>query len=260
MFDDGYGLGDEELMTVQGFDGYDGYGDYGALYQAPDGTVYQVQGLGQAPSAQGACVPGEVRQGADGQLYQYVEGYDGLGNPVGIWSLIPAIAKAVLPMASQILPKIFGAGGGGGAGQIIQRLPQAASMFSPPGAPPGMPTAATSDELTGFGALYQAPDGSYVQVQGPEEDMQGPDDEILRGYGADEPGYGADEPLSDDEVLRGYADDGERLGDDAELRDADGYAPEETMGDTEGYVPEQGPRTRAFRRPARPPVMWRPLW
>ena len=30
---------------------------------------------------------GEVRQGPDGNLYQYVQGVDGLGNPIGgIWS------------------------------------------------------------------------------------------------------------------------------------------------------------------------------
>jgi hypothetical protein len=234
----------------------------GALYQAPDGSVYQVQGLGQVPAAQSACVPGEVRQGPDGRLYQWVEGYDGLGGPVGFWSLIPALAKTLLPMASQILPKILGSGGGGGAGGILQSiLPQAAGLFQPPGTPPVTPVA-TSDELTGMGALYQAPDGSYHPVQGPDDygvqgpddyGVQGPDDEILQGYGDGE-------PLSEDEVLRGYADDGERLGDEEELRDADGFVPEEGMNGTEGYVRQRRPRTRAFTRPARPPVMWRPLW
>ena len=28
---------------------------------------------------------GEVRQGPDGALYQYVQGVDGLGNPIGFW-------------------------------------------------------------------------------------------------------------------------------------------------------------------------------
>ena len=32
---------------------------------------------------------GEVRQGPDGNLYQYVQGVDGLGNPIGgIWSRV----------------------------------------------------------------------------------------------------------------------------------------------------------------------------
>ncbi|MCV7060587.1 hypothetical protein H7I76_08700 [Mycolicibacterium vaccae] len=36
-----YGLGDEELMTVQGLDDV---ADYGALYQSPDGSLFQLQG------------------------------------------------------------------------------------------------------------------------------------------------------------------------------------------------------------------------
>ena len=32
---------------------------------------------------------GEVRQGPDGNLYQYVQGVDGLGNPIGgFWSRV----------------------------------------------------------------------------------------------------------------------------------------------------------------------------
>ena len=98
------GLGDEELMTVQGFDDF---ADYGALYQAPDGSLFQMQGfdesldeslydpdgfadeLDEAPD----MLPGEVRLGADGRLYQWVQGYDGLGDPVGFWSLIPALRR-----------------------------------------------------------------------------------------------------------------------------------------------------------------------
>ena len=36
----------------------------------------QVMGLGYV---------GEIRQGPDGRLYQWVEGIDGLGNPIGLW-------------------------------------------------------------------------------------------------------------------------------------------------------------------------------
>jgi hypothetical protein len=28
---------------------------------------------------------GEVREGPDGRLYQWVQGIDGLGNPIGFW-------------------------------------------------------------------------------------------------------------------------------------------------------------------------------
>jgi len=34
----------------------------------------------------GAGYLGETRMGPDGNLYQWVEGIDGLGNPIGFWS------------------------------------------------------------------------------------------------------------------------------------------------------------------------------
>jgi hypothetical protein len=51
----------------------------------------------------GAGAPGEVRQGPDGNLYQWVHGADGLGNPVGFWNMIPAIASAALPLLQNVL-------------------------------------------------------------------------------------------------------------------------------------------------------------
>ena len=277
MLDDG--LGDEELMTVQGLDDY---GDYGALYQAPDGSLYQMHGfegsldesLYEAAGFEddlggfGDAVPGEVRLGADGRLYQWVEGYDGLGDPVGFWSLIPSIAKTVLPMvASKVVP---------GLRRILPRALRSLRQFAPvmpavqpmpvvqpapvmqpapvvqqaPGMQPApdqpMPAATdTSDDLTGFGALYQAPDGSLYQMQG----------------------FMDDDTLAEDELVRGLDED-ERYGEDDELRDAEGYV----RGDGEGgcccpgvrgmdaYVPPEPPRTRAFVRPAVAPDMWRPLW
>jgi hypothetical protein len=76
--------------------GVAGYGGLGALYQASDGTFYQMQGfaedeelrgLGQDELTQvmGIGQPNEVRQGPDGKLYQWVQGVDGLGSPIGIW-------------------------------------------------------------------------------------------------------------------------------------------------------------------------------
>ena len=74
------------------------YEGIGALYEAPDGSLYQVQGLaadeelrgiGEDAMTQmmGIGYLGEVRQGPDGNLYQYVQGVDGLGNPIGgFWS------------------------------------------------------------------------------------------------------------------------------------------------------------------------------
>ena len=261
-------LGDEELMTVQGLDDYgdyDGYDDYAGLYQAPDGSLYQMQGFDEAlddslydgfEDGPGDAVPGEVRLGADGRLYQWVEGYDGLGEPVGFWSLIPGIAKTVLPVvASKVLPR------------LRRWLPQAARtlrQFAPVApvvaptpvvqqapvmqpAPEQPPPAAAedTDDLTGFGALYQAPDGSLYQLQDVSDD----------------------ERLDDDEFVRGLDDD-DRYGEDEELRDTEGYVKEGGEGGcccpgTRGlgaFVTPEPPQTRAFVRPAVAPDMWRPLW
>jgi hypothetical protein len=38
---------------------------------------------------------GEVRQGPDGQLYEWVQTVDGLGNPIGFWKKIRKVARGV---------------------------------------------------------------------------------------------------------------------------------------------------------------------
>src|SRR5262249_6509522 len=73
-----------------------GHNGLGALYQSPDGTLYQIQGfaedeelpgLGQDELTPVLAIgqPNEVRQGPDGKLYQWVQVVDGLGNPVVLW-------------------------------------------------------------------------------------------------------------------------------------------------------------------------------
>ena len=267
------GLGDEELMTVQGFDDV---GDYGALYQAPDGSLYQMQGFEEPldESFYGAegfedglggfedPVPGEVRLGADGRLYQWVQGYDGLGDPIGFWSLIPAIAKTVLPVvASKLAPRLRRF-----LPQALQSLRQFAPVtpvvrpmpvaqqapiaqqmpvMQPTPEQPGAVTADTGDDLTGFGALFQAPDGSLYQLQDPRNDEQ----------------------LAEEEFVRGLDED-ERYGEDQELRDTEGYVQRggeggcccSGMRGMDAYVPPEPPQTRQFVRPAVAPDMWRPLW
>jgi hypothetical protein len=52
---------------------------------------------------------GEVRRGPDGQVYQWVEGVDGLGNPIDFFKKL--VSKA-LPLAKMIP----------GAGQIISAV------------------------------------------------------------------------------------------------------------------------------------------
>jgi hypothetical protein len=248
-------------MTVQGLDDY---GDYGALYQAPDGSLYQMQGfddsldesLYEAEGFEDDAVPGEVRLGADGRLYQWVEGYDGLGEPVGFWSLIPSIAKTVLPVvASKVLPRLrrFLPQAARTLRQFAPVMPvvpqapamQQAPVMQPPPDQPAPAAADDSDDLTGFGALYQAPDGSLYQIQD----------------------VGDEERLAEDEFVRGLDED-ERYGEDEELRDTEGYV----RGGGEGgcccpgirgmdaYVTPEPPRTPEFVRPAVAPDMWRPLW
>ena len=58
---------------------------------------------------------GEVRQGPDGNLYQYVQGVDGLGNPVGgFWRRFKRFARRAvrkaLPYVQQFAPLMPGAG------------------------------------------------------------------------------------------------------------------------------------------------------
>ncbi|MDZ7361172.1 MAG: hypothetical protein ONB46_10650 [candidate division KSB1 bacterium] len=75
-----------------------------------------VLGLGQAEPDVGSFV-GEIRQAPDGQLYQWVEGIDGFGNPFGFWKAIKAVGRFVgrglravtrLPGVRQLLPVAAG--------------------------------------------------------------------------------------------------------------------------------------------------------
>ena len=67
---------------------------------------------------------GEVRQGPDGALYQYVQGVDGLGNPIGgFWSRLKRRVKSVvgraLPIAQQVAPFIPGGVCGADSGDPV---------------------------------------------------------------------------------------------------------------------------------------------
>lgn len=109
---------------------------------------------------------GEVRQGPDGNLYQYVQGVDGLGNPLGFWRKLKRFARRVvrkaLPIAQRFAPFIPG-----GAAALT-----AATPFLKQAGVTG---------YDGLGALYEASDGTlYQQVQGLAED------EELQGLGEEE--------------------------------------------------------------------------
>ena len=195
----------------------------------------------QATQMMGIGYLGEVRQGPDGNLYQYVQGVDGLGNPIGgFWRKIKRLArKAVrraLPYVQRFAPLIPGGAALTAAIPIVQRALPIARRVAPfiPGGAAAL-TAATPilkeagiEGYDGLGALYQAPDGTlYQQVQGLDEDeeLRGlDDDEELRGLDEDEELRGLDE----DEELRGFAEDEELRGidEDEELR---GLSEEEAL-------------------------------
>ncbi len=263
--------------------GVAGYGGLGALYEAPDGSLYQVQGLAEDEELRGideddmtqimgVGYVGEVRQGPDGNLYQWMQGVDGLGNHVGFWGKLRRLARKALkyhpvaaalraarPLVRQALPI---------AQQVATAIPGGASALT--AATPILKEVGVAG-YGGLGALYQAPDGTlYQQVQGlaEDEELQGIDeDEELRGLDEDEElrGFGEDEELrglDEDEELRGFAEDEELRGleEDEELRGLEGYVRDPGTSGLEAYVPQTPPQTRWFTAPAQPPDVWKPLW
>jgi hypothetical protein len=287
MFDDA--LGEEELMTVSGLDGLGEYGslyDYDGLYQAPDGSVYQMQGLDDDPDGMRDGYVGEICEGPDGRLYQWVEGYDGLGDPIGFWSLLPAAAKVALPLAARYGPRLLRR-----RRRLLRRvmpplrrvLQQVAVAQPVPLVMPSMPAApADSDETAGMGALYQAPDGSIYQVQGFAEDDRLSEEDLIRGLDEDDQlaeedlirgldeddqlaeedlvrGLDEDDRLSEEHLIRGLDED-DRLSEEEALRDVDGYVREDGVRGLDAYIQPEPPHTPMFVRPALAPDMWRPLW
>jgi len=254
------------LLQKAGVAGYDGIG---ALYEAPDGSLYQVQGLaadeefrgiGDDAMTQmmGIGYLGEVRQGPDGNLYQYVQGMDGLGNPIGgFWSKLKRGLKSVHRLAQRgasFIPGPYGAA-------IATGLKIATPILQKAGV-------AGTD---GLGALYQAPDGTlYQQVQGLDEDeeLRGLDeDEELRGIDEDEElrGLSEDEELRGldaDEDLQGFAEDEELRGvaEDQGIQGMDGYVRQDGMSGLEAFVPQESSQTRWQVTPAQAPEVWKSLW
>src|SRR5262245_23352374 len=206
---------------------------------------------------------GEVRRGPDGAAYQWVEGVDGLGNPVGLWRklrnlrrfaryAVPggaafAIGKGLLRqplfrrLATQALPFVPGVGPAAAAAlryatPLLQRagvaLPVTAPAVAAPAvavpseAAPGEAAPAVAGYGGSLGALYQASDGTPYQVQGFAQD------EELRGFAEEEELRG----LAEEQELRGLgalyqAPDGtlyqvQGLAEDEELR---GLAEEEEL-------------------------------
>lgn len=229
-----------KLTTAAQEAGVAGYGGLGALYEAPDGTLYQMQGLAEDEMTQvmglGSYV-GELRMGPDGNAYQWVQGVDGLGNPIGFWKRLKRKVKGFVKKAVPVVQQVAS----------MVPLPQAQAVAT------GLKMATPFLRQAGVAGyeglgVYQAPNGTLYQVQGLAED------EDLQGYGEDEAlyGYGEDEELqgfADDEDLQGY-------GEEEELQGMEGYIRQNGMSGMEGYVREQRPMTPGFA----PTQAWSPPW
>lgn len=235
------------FLKQAGVAGQDGIG---ALYQAPDGTLYQqvqgltedeeIRGLGDDEVTQmmGIGYLGEVRQGPDGNLYQYVQGVDGLGNPLGFWRRLKRLARRVvrkaLPVAQQFAPFIPG-----GAAALT-----AATPFLKQAGVAGYDGLDEDEELRGLD------EDEELRGLAEEEALRGLDeDEDLRGLNAGDELQG----LAEDDELRG-------VGEDQDMQGLDGYVRQNTMNGLEAYVPQEPPQTRWHVTPAQPPEVWKPLW
>jgi hypothetical protein len=181
----------------------------------------------EAMRMSGVGYVGDVVQGPDGTLYEWVEGVDGLGNPVGLWKSFRRFARPLvqraLPFAQKIAPFVPG-----GAAALTAAMP--------------ILRQAGVAGYGGLGALYQAPDGTVYQMQGvgaedelqgflADEELQGLDaDDELNGLDQDDELRGLDEDelrgLEEDEALRGLEEEQELRGlsEEDELR---GFAQEQ---------------------------------
>jgi hypothetical protein len=208
--------------------------------EAPAPTPMAGWGLGEV---------GDIAEGPDGNLYEWVQGVDGLGNPIGFWKRLKrgfkSLAKRAIPLAQQFAPFVPG-----GAAALT-----AASPFLKQAGLVG---------TDGLGALYEAPDGSLYQVQGmgDDDELRGVGDEELQGLSEDElRGLEDDDELrgfADDDALRGMAADDELRGlSDDEMQGMDGFVRDGVSG-WEGFQPDAPRETPQFRGQGSP--MWTPLW
>lgn len=77
----------------------------------------------------GGDYAGELRQGLDGQLYEWVEGVDGLGNPIGFWKAVKAVGKAA-GKAWGTARHAVGKARGMATDEVVRRyLPEAAGLI-----------------------------------------------------------------------------------------------------------------------------------
>lgn len=255
--------------------GVAGHEGMGALYETPDGSLYQMQGLaddyddmqGLADGYTGLADDdlteimgigqiGDLSIGPNNYLYEWEEGVDGLGNPVGRWrpyKKLRARLRRVKRQARRLARRAGRSAVRAATNQIpvpgVRRLAQGALKQ------------AGVAGYDGLGALYATEDGMVYQMQGLADgyDMEGLADD-----------YDDIEGLADYDDMEGLADydDIEGL---ADYDDMEGYVPHpgETLygiddgseeDDLEGYVPHRPPVTQVFQRPAEPPTIWQAPW
>jgi len=120
---------------------------------------------------------GETRRGPDGQLYQWVEGVDGLGNPIGFWKGIKRLASKALPLATKFIPGLGPITGA--VKQFCQTLPQLQTVAQQaPNVQPVYKLGTSICKVLGKvgiagaeGAIMEAPDGQlYEVIEGIGED------------------------------------------------------------------------------------------
>jgi hypothetical protein len=168
----------------------------------------QLMGVGYA---------GEIRQAPTGDLYEWTEGIDGLGNPVGFWKLLRKMAPRIrtalrrgqlLPIA-RLLPSLIPGWGPAIAAGLTTATPLLRRV--------GLAGA------NGLGEVYEGLDGELYEVQGlAEDDVTGLAEEELQGFAEDElsgideaddlTGYGEADDLTGlaglaEEELQGFAED-----------------------------------------------------
>lgn len=209
--------------------------------------------FGQDETMQGLGCPSGCH-GADGHLYQWVQGVDGLGNPIGYWRQAgtqapgSAYARNSAPFLGNVaqdargnlyqwVQGVDGLGSPFGFWKRLKRLARRALPIAARIAPfvPGGAAALTAatpflrqagiSGLGEVGALYAAPDGSLYQVEGISADdtLDAAEDDELRGLSDEELSA-----LAADDELQGFGADEELNGFSAD-EDLSGFAAEDVL-------------------------------
>lgn len=258
----------------------------GALYEAPDGSVYRLQGVGEdeagegsgAESAEaapaeppaapkmGAGRPGEVRTGPDGHRYRWVLGVGPAGRRVGFWRRMRPHPRPQHPG-----PRPHPAPGRARAGHgrppapgqrhrrpLLKRLlplaKVAASLIPVPGAGQAVRAGLTLADkaFTRKGVSeYEGIGALYEASDGSLYAVHGVDEGELQGV------YDSGVEGVESAEIEGFA-----AGGDIEGVDGDGIEGEtiEGIDGVDAYVPEKPAETPMFDAAREPPDHWKPLW